>query len=60
MIILKNIYKYNHSNELYYCNKKKQWHGMYLWQPVTKILFNIYKKSREPFWLDDYGFFKIN
>ena len=31
--------------------------GMYLWQPMIKILwFYIPDKRRERFWLDDWGF----
>ena len=33
--------------------------GMYLWQPVKKILFfYIPDRKREPFWLDDSTFEK--
>lgn len=34
--------------------------GMFLWQPMKKVLFfYVPDRSQKSFWLDDYGFEKV-
>ena len=39
---------------------KGRFAGMFLWQPLKKVgIFYVSDKSKERFWLDNYGFEKV-